>query len=125
MAFARRAFSPCTLGMPSRLSHALAGLIVLAATAPVGERPPPRRAAVTVGAALAPDLDFAWKLLDGVNHHQAQGHSIGVGLGVALAVTLAAAARPAPRPWPLGLAPLAGWCTHPLLALPYPHTRHT
>ena len=56
------------------------------ATAPSDELASRRRAVVTVGAAVAPDLDFAWRLLDGVNHHQAQGHSIGVGLGLAVAV---------------------------------------
>jgi len=52
--------------MPSPLAHALAGLIVHVATAPAGELASRRRAAVTVGAALAPDLDFAWKLLDDI-----------------------------------------------------------
>ncbi|PYQ38893.1 MAG: hypothetical protein DMF77_23080 [Acidobacteria bacterium] len=103
--------------MPSPLAHALAGLTVHVATAPAGELASRRRAAVTVGAALAPDLDFAWRLLDGVNHHQAQGHSIGVGLVVAAAVTLVAAAGRAPRPWALGLAALAGWTSHLLLDL--------
>ena len=103
--------------MPSPLAHALAGLIVHVATAPAGELASRRRAAVTVGAALAPDLDFAWQLLDGVNHHQAQGHSIGIGIVVAAAVTLVAAAGRAPRPWALGLAALAGWTSHVLLDL--------
>src|SRR5580765_4499022 len=82
--------------MPSPLAHALGGLIVHVATAPSDELASRRRTAVTVGAALAPDLDFAWKLIDGVNHHQAEGHSIGVGLG---------------------LAALAGWTSHLLLDL--------
>jgi hypothetical protein len=103
--------------LPSPLAHALAGLAVHVATAPEGELASRRRAAVTVGAALAPDLDFAWKLLDGVNHHQAQGHSIGVGLGLAALVTLVAAARRVPHAWGLGLAALAGWSSHLALDL--------
>jgi membrane-bound metal-dependent hydrolase YbcI (DUF457 family) len=103
--------------VPSPLAHALAGLTVHVATAPSEELASRRRAAVTVGAALAPDLDFGWKLLDGVNHHQAQGHSIGVGLGLAVAITLAAAAGRVPRPWGLGLAALAGWSSHLVLDL--------
>lgn len=87
------------------------------ATAPAGELASRRRAAVTVGAALAPDLDFAWRLLDGVNHHQAQGHSLGVGLGVAALVTLAAAVARIPRSSGLGVAALAGWSSHLLLDL--------
>jgi hypothetical protein len=87
-------------------------LTVHVATAPAGDLASRRRAAVTVGAALAPDLDFGWRLLDGVNHHQAQGHSLGVGLGLAALVTLVAAASGVPRAWGLGLAAAAGWSSH-------------
>jgi membrane-bound metal-dependent hydrolase YbcI (DUF457 family) len=103
--------------VPSPLAHALAGLVVHVTTAPPGELASRRRAVVTVGAALAPDLDFAWRLVDGVNHHQAQGHSIGVGIALSLAVTLAAAAGRVPRPWTLGLAALLGWSSHLVLDL--------
>ena len=103
--------------MPSPLAHALGGLIVHIATAPRDEIASRRRALVTVGAALAPDLDFAWRLLDGVNHHQAQGHSLGVGLGVAALVTAAAALSGVRRPWALGLAALLGWSSHLFLDL--------
>src|SRR5258708_24063418 len=64
---------------------------------------------------MAPDLDFGWKLVDGVSHHQAQGHSVGVGVAVAMVVAGVAAAWRAPRPLGLGLAALAGWCSHLLL----------
>jgi membrane-bound metal-dependent hydrolase YbcI (DUF457 family) len=103
--------------VPSPLAHALAGLAVHVSTAPSDEIASRRRAVVTVGAALAPDLDFAWKLLDGVNHHQAQGHSIGVGLAVAAVVTGVAAACGVRRPLGLGLAALLGWSSHLLLDL--------
>jgi membrane-bound metal-dependent hydrolase YbcI (DUF457 family) len=103
--------------VPSPLAHALAGLIVHVATAPRDEIASRRRAAVTVGAALAPDLDFAWKLLDGMNHHQAQGHSLGVGLGLAAVITAAAAVFGVRRPLALGLAALLGWSSHLFLDL--------
>jgi membrane-bound metal-dependent hydrolase YbcI (DUF457 family) len=103
--------------VPSPLAHALAGLVVHLTTAPRDQIACRRRALVTVGAALAPDLDFAWKLLDGVNHHQAQGHSLGVGLALAALVAGAAAAAGWRRPWELGLAALLGWTSHLVLDL--------
>jgi len=101
--------------VPSPLAHALAGLTTHVLTAPAEEIASRRRTLVTVGAALAPDLDFAWRLVDGVNHHQAQGHSLGVGIAVALATAAVAALTGAPRPAGLGLAALLGWCSHILL----------
>jgi len=103
--------------VPSPLAHALAGLAVHIATAPADQIADRRRALVTIGGALAPDLDFAWKLVDGVNHHQAQGHSLGVGLLLAALVAAVAAGRGAPRPLGLGLAALLGWGSHLLLDL--------
>jgi membrane-bound metal-dependent hydrolase YbcI (DUF457 family) len=98
--------------LPTPLAHALGGLIVHVATAPRNEIASRRRAAVTVSAAVAPDLDFAWKLLDGLNHHQAEVHSLGVGLAVAAAVAGVAVACGVRRPWALGLAALLGWSSH-------------
>src|SRR6266849_1312645 len=95
----------------------MAGLAVHIATAPAGQIASRRRALVTVGGALAPDLDFAWKLVDGVNHHQAQGHGLGPGLLLAALVAAVAAVRGAPRPVGLGAAALLGWCSHLLLDL--------
>jgi membrane-bound metal-dependent hydrolase YbcI (DUF457 family) len=103
--------------VPSPLAHAVAGLVVHVATAPRDRIADRRRALVTVGGALAPDLDFAWKLVDGVNHHQAQGHGLGVGLLLAALVAAVAAGRGSPRPLGLGLAALLGWCSHLLLDL--------
>ncbi len=103
--------------MPSPLGHALFGLAVHIGTAPTDQIADRRRALVTVGAALAPDLDFAWKLVDGVNHHQAQGHGLGPGLLLAALVAAVAAVRGAPRPLGLGAAALLGWCSHLLLDL--------
>ena len=103
--------------MPTPLAHALAGVVVHVATAPRDEIASRRRAAITVGAALAPDLDFAWQLLDGVNHHQTQTHSVGVAVGVAALITAAAAMAGVRRPLALGLAGLLGWSSHLLLDL--------
>jgi membrane-bound metal-dependent hydrolase YbcI (DUF457 family) len=103
--------------VPSPLAHAVAGLAVHIATAPADQIASRRRALVTVGGALAPDLDLTWKLVDGVNHHQAQAHSLGVGLLLAALVAAVAAGRGAPRPLGLALAALAGWCSHLLLDL--------
>ena len=103
--------------MPSPLAHALAGLVTHVATAPADEIANRRRAVVTVGAAMAPDLDFGWRLVDGMNHHQAQGHSLGVGMAVAALVAAVAAAARVPRALSLGLAALLGWCSHILLDL--------
>jgi len=103
--------------VPSPLAHALAGFTTHILTAPADELGSRRRTLVTVGAALAPDLDFTWKLVDGVNHHQAQGHSVGVGLGVAVAVAAVASLAGVPRAAGLGLAALLGWCSHIVLDL--------
>jgi membrane-bound metal-dependent hydrolase YbcI (DUF457 family) len=72
---------------------------------------------VTVGAALAPDLDLTWRLVDGANHHQAQAHSVGVALGVGVLVAAAASLAGLPRPAGLGLAAFLGWCSHIVLDL--------
>src|SRR5436309_10269516 len=64
---------------------------------------------------MAPDLDFGWRLLDGINHHQAQGHSLGIGMVVAALVAAVAAIRRLPHALGLGLAALLGWCSHLLL----------
>jgi membrane-bound metal-dependent hydrolase YbcI (DUF457 family) len=103
--------------VPSPLAHALAGFVTHVATAPADEIANRRRALVTVGAAMAPDLDFGWRLVDGMNHHQAQGHSLGVGVAVAALVAGAAAAARTPRPLALGMVALLGWSSHLLLDL--------
>jgi membrane-bound metal-dependent hydrolase YbcI (DUF457 family) len=103
--------------VPSPLAHLLGGFIVHVSTAPSDQIASRRRTLVTLGAALAPDLDFGWKLIDGVNHHQAEGHSVGVGLVLAAAVAAVSAVRGQPRPMALGLAALLGWCSHLLLDL--------
>jgi len=101
--------------VPSPLAHAIAGLAVHIGTARPEEIAARRRTLVTLGAAVAPDLDFGWRLLDGVHHHQAQGHSVGGGMADAALLAAGAGARRAPRPLALGLAALMGWCSHLVL----------
>lgn len=102
--------------MPSPVGHALAGLTLHA----LGSRRPGdlfdvRRAAFTVGAALVPDLDLLLKFVDGRNHHQAEGHSLGCALLAALAVWALARWRHWPRPSALALLAGLGWGSHVLL----------
>jgi membrane-bound metal-dependent hydrolase YbcI (DUF457 family) len=102
--------------MPSPVGHALAGLTVHLLTArDRTELTSVRHAAVAVGAALAPDLDFLLRLVDGSNHHQGASHSIGAALLAAAAVAVLAWVVRWPRALGLGLAAAAGWGSHVLL----------
>lgn len=74
-----------------------------------------RRAAVTVAAALAPDLDLLLKFVDGRNHHQAQSHSIGCALLAAALLWAFARWRHWPRPPALALLVALAWVSHVLL----------
>ena len=104
--------------MPSPLAHALFGLSLHSLTARDGDEATSLpRALVFAGAAIAPDLDLLFKLVDGRNHHQAESHSIGCALlaGV-LAWALAKLWRqPSPARW--GMAAAVGWASH--VALDY------
>lgn len=102
--------------MPSPLAHGLTGLAVHALVARTrDDLYDVRRAAVIVGAALAPDLDLLFKFVDGQNHHNQETHSLGCAF---LAGLLAyAVARPlgvrSPRAWAVPVA--LGWASHVLL----------
>ena len=104
--------------MPSPLAHGLAGLTIhVLASRNASELRDPRRLGVTVGAALLPDIDLAFRFLDGRNRHGAELHSIGFAFLIAVAgVALFSLLR-----WrrPLALALLAGlgWSSHVLLDL--------
>jgi hypothetical protein len=94
----------------------LAGLTVHAALADdAGELRSPRRIALVLGAALAPDVDLLFRFVDGRNHHNNETHSLG------LAVLAAALALVVCRLWrqarPFHLAALVGvaWASHVLL----------
>jgi inner membrane protein len=102
--------------MPSPLGHALAGLAVHLLTArDRSEARQPVRALLITGAALAPDIDFAFKLVDGRNHHQAETHSLGAAILAGLLVALAASWRRVEAPWRWGALAALGWTSHVLL----------
>jgi membrane-bound metal-dependent hydrolase YbcI (DUF457 family) len=102
--------------MPSPVGHAIAGLTIhlLTARAP-GERIDWCRAAIVMGAALAPDLDLAFRIVDGRNHHGQETHSIGMALvagGLALGIAILLRRSRAPA---LALAVGLAWASHVLL----------
>lgn len=95
--------------MPSPLGHSLAALALDRLTRR-GEGQ--RRTLVLLGAALAPDLDLLLRFLDGRNHHQAEGHSVGCALLAGLLVFALARWRGWAGPAGLGLAACLGWLSH-------------
>ena len=104
--------------MPSPLGHALAGLTVQALAARGREDLlDVRRVAIAVGAAVAPDVDLLFKLVDGRNHHQAQTHSLGCAVAAAVAVWVFARWRGWPAAARLALLAGAAWTSH--VALDY------
>jgi membrane-bound metal-dependent hydrolase YbcI (DUF457 family) len=103
------------VSLPSPVGHVLAALAVHTLSAAPDEIALRRRSVIVVAAALAPDLDFAWRLLDGRNHHQAETHSVGAALIAGVLVALLASVRHWPRPAGLGLAATMGWMSHVLL----------
>jgi inner membrane protein len=102
--------------MPSPVGHALAGLTVhvLAARNPT-DLHDRRRAAVAVAAALAPDVDLLFFLVDGRNHHDYETHSIGFAFCAALVAFGAARACRWARPLNLGVTAGLAWLSHLLL----------
>jgi membrane-bound metal-dependent hydrolase YbcI (DUF457 family) len=102
--------------MPSPVGHGLAGLTVhVLVSRSDAELRDPRRLAVTVGAALAPDVDLLFRFVDGRNHHNHETHSIGLALVAALLVGLFAWARGWARPLAVGAASGLAWTSHVLL----------
>jgi membrane-bound metal-dependent hydrolase YbcI (DUF457 family) len=102
--------------MPSPVGHGLAGLTVhVLVSRDHIELRDPWRLAVTVGAALAPDVDLLFRVLDGRNHHNHETHSIGLALAAALVVGLFARARGWARPFSLAVASGSAWLSHVLL----------
>ena len=102
--------------MPSPFAHGVAGLGVhILMSRDRQEIADPWRVGVTVGAALLPDLDLAFKYVDGVNHHGAEFHGIGFAILAALAGGLAFRLLGWSRPLAGGLATGLAYATHPLL----------
>jgi membrane-bound metal-dependent hydrolase YbcI (DUF457 family) len=102
--------------MPSPIGHAIAGLTVHVATArDEAEILSPRRILVISAAALLPDVDFLFRLVDGRNHHQQETHSIGFAALAALAAALAFRLGGWARPFRSGGAVGLAWLSHVLL----------
>jgi inner membrane protein len=102
--------------MPSPVGHGLAGLVVhVAASRDERDLGDLRRMGLVVGAALAPDVDLLFRLVDGRNHHDHETHSIGFALGAAVLAALIAIVMEWRRPLALGAAAGAGWLSHLLL----------
>ena len=102
--------------MPSPLAHFLFGLTTHVAAAPAEDLGWRRRTAITVAAAIAPDLDFVFKAF-GLAVHQGASHSVGAALIAGGAVALVAGVLRWPRPFVLGLAAFLGWSSHVVLDL--------
>lgn len=104
--------------MPSPIGHAIAGLTMHALAARTAvELRDPRRIVLTVGAALAPDLDLLLQFVDGRNHHGRELHSVGAALAAALVVAIAWRLFGQPRAQALGVVVAAAWSSH--VALDY------
>jgi membrane-bound metal-dependent hydrolase YbcI (DUF457 family) len=102
--------------MPSPLGHAIAGLTVHVLTGSAGDqRTSWRRAIVVTGAALAPDLDLAFRFVDGRNHHGHETHSLGMALLAAVAAFGLATVLRSRGPLVLALAVGLAWSSHVLL----------
>lgn len=102
--------------MPSPVGHGLAGLTVhVLASRSRSELLDRRRLAVTVGAALAPDVDLLFRFVDGRNHHNNETHSLGCALLAAAVATLVFRLWHWARPLALSLAVGAAWSSHVLL----------
>jgi membrane-bound metal-dependent hydrolase YbcI (DUF457 family) len=102
--------------LPSPVAHFLAGLATHVGTAPASDIGWRTRTAVTVAAAIAPDLDLALKPL-GLAVHQGASHSIGAALIAGVVVAAGAALLGRLRPLALGLAAVLGWSSHIALDL--------
>jgi inner membrane protein len=102
--------------MPSPLGHGLAGLIVhVLASKDRLELKDPWRIGVTIGAALIPDADLLFSLVDGRNHHDNETHSLGFALLAAVASAFTFRLLGWGRPLALALAVGAAWSSHVLL----------
>jgi len=75
----------------------------------------PWRVGVTVGAALIPDLDLAFKYVDGRNHHNDELHSIGFALLAAVTSALVFRLLRWRAPVAASIAVLLAWSSHLLL----------
>ena len=102
--------------MPSPVAHFLFGLTAHVAASSGDDLGWRRRTAITVAAALAPDLDFVFKAF-GLAVHQGASHSVGAALIAGVVVAGVAAVLRWPRPSVLGVAASLGWASHIVLDL--------
>jgi membrane-bound metal-dependent hydrolase YbcI (DUF457 family) len=98
--------------MPSPIGHALAGLIVHAASAERDALHNHKRALLLAGVAAAPDLDLLLRWLDGQGRHRAYSHSLGAAILAGVAVAVVARLARQRRPAALGLAAGLAWLSH-------------
>jgi membrane-bound metal-dependent hydrolase YbcI (DUF457 family) len=104
--------------MPSPLGHGLAGLTVhVLLSRDRTELRDWRRASVTVGAALAPDVDLMFRFVDGRNHHGCEMHSVGAVFLAALTGLLVFRLLGWQRQPALAFAVALAWASHIVLDL--------
>jgi membrane-bound metal-dependent hydrolase YbcI (DUF457 family) len=104
--------------VPSPVGHTIVALALHALTARDREEATSlRRAAVFVGAAVAPDLDLLLRFVDGRNHHQAESHSIGCAVIASLLAWGLARVWRLPDPGRWAMAAALGWSSHVALDL--------
>ncbi len=102
--------------MPSPIAHGLLGLTVhVLASRDAAELKDPWRLGVTVGAALAPDLDLAFRLVDGRNHHNNEFHSVGFAILAAVAGAAVFRLLRWKRPLALAATVFLAWSSHLVL----------
>jgi membrane-bound metal-dependent hydrolase YbcI (DUF457 family) len=102
--------------MPSPLAHGLAGLAVhVLASRDRADLRDRWRLGVTVAAALAPDVDFVFRLVDGRNHHGNEMHSIGFALLAAGTSAVVFRMRHWRAPLVAALAVFLAWSSHVVL----------
>jgi len=102
--------------VPSPLAHFLFGLTAHVSSARADDLGWRRRTAITVAAAIAPDLDFVFKAF-GLAVHQGASHSVGAALLAGAAVWMVAGVLGQPRSGALGFAAALGWMSHVILDL--------
>jgi membrane-bound metal-dependent hydrolase YbcI (DUF457 family) len=102
--------------VPSPVAHGLLGLTVhVLAARDDSELRDRWRLGVTVAAALLPDLDLTFRLVDGRNHHNNELHSVGFALVAALVAAVFFSLRRHARPLALAATVGLAWCSHLLL----------
>jgi len=102
--------------MPSPLAHGLVGLTVhILAARDREDLRDPRRIAAAIGAAVLPDLDLAFRFLDGRNHHDNETHSLGCAVLAAAASAVLFLLLRLRRPFALALVVGLSWTSHLVL----------